>query len=105
MSDKLGPVMFKQGEEHPFLGRELAQQKDFSEHTQQIIDEEIQKILVEMEQRAETLLYDNRTKLDALAEALLENETLDKNQIDWILDKVSGNGTASKRIKVKEKVS
>ena len=105
MSDKLGPVMFKQGEEHPFLGRELAQSKDFSEHTQQIIDEEIQKILVEMEQRAEALLYDNRTKLDALAEALLENETLDKNQIDWILDKVSGNGTSNKRIKEKEKVS
>ncbi len=105
MSDKLGPVMFKQGEEHPFLGRELAQQKDFSEHTQQIIDEEIQKILVEMEQKAESLLYDNRTKLDALAEALLENETLDKKQIDWILDKVSGNGSTKSRINENEKVN
>ena len=109
MSEKLGPVMFKQGEEHPFLGRELAQQKDFSEHTQQIIDEEIQKILLEMEQKAEGLLYDNRTKLDALAEALLENETLDKNQIDWILDKVSGNRTSEdrpeKNIKKNEKIS
>ena len=57
MSEKLGPVMFKQGEEHPFLGRELAQQKDFSEHTQQIIDEEIQKILFEMEQKAESSHY------------------------------------------------
>ncbi len=104
MSDKLGPVMFKQGEEHPFLGRELAQQKDFSEHTQQIIDEEIQKILVEMEHRAESLLYDHRTMLDALAEALLENETLDKKQIDWILDKVTGNGSSgnSRDKKVKE---
>lgn len=92
MSDKLGPVMFKQGEEHPFLGMELAQQKDFSEHTQQMIDDEIHRIVVEMQQKAESLLYDNRTKLDALAEALLENETLDKKQIDWILDKVSGNG-------------
>lgn len=92
MSERLGPIMFKQGEEHPFLGRELAQQKDFSEHTQQIIDEEIQKIVVEMEQRAESLIYNNRIKLDAIAEALLENETLDKNQIDWILEKVSGNG-------------
>ncbi len=96
MSEKLGPIMFKQGEEHPFLGRELAQQKDFSEHTQQIIDEEIQKIVLEMEQKAESLIYDNRIKLDALAEALLENETLDKKQIDWILDKVSGNGSAVK---------
>ncbi len=109
MSDKLGPVMFKQGEEHPFLGRELAQQKDFSEHTQQIIDEEIQKILLEMEQKAETLIYDNRTMLDALAEALLENETLDKKQIDWILEKVTGNGTANtssdKKVKTNEKVN
>ncbi len=102
MSDKLGPVMFKQGEEHPFLGRELAQQKDFSEHTQQIIDEEIQKILLEMEQKAESLLYDHRTMLDALAEALLENETLDKKQIDWILDKVTGNGTSGNNHDKKE---
>jgi len=105
MSDKLGPVMFKQGEEHPFLGRELAQQKDFSEHTQQIIDEEIQKILLEMEQKAESLIYDNRTKLDALAEALLENETLDKKQIDWILDKVEGNGSTRNQLKENEKVN
>ncbi len=105
MSEKLGPVMFKQGEEHPFLGRELAQQKDFSEHTQQIIDEEIQKILLEMEQKAEALIYDNRTKLDALAEALLENETLDKKQIDWILDKISGNGSTKSQIKENEKVN
>jgi cell division protease FtsH len=96
MSERLGPIMFKQGEEHPFLGRELAQQKDFSEHTQQIIDEEIQKIVVEMEQKAEQLIYDNRVKLDALAEALLENETLDKKQIDWILEQVSGNGSTAK---------
>ncbi len=109
MSEKLGPVMFKQGEEHPFLGRELAQQKDFSEHTQQIIDEEIQKILIEMEQKAESLLYDHRTMLDALAEALLENETLDKKQIDWILDKVTGNGTSGDKqdntVKENEKVN
>ena len=101
MSEKLGPIMFKQGEEHPFLGRELAQQKDFSEHTQQVIDEEIQKIVLAMEQKAESLIYDNRTKLDALAEALLENETLDKKQIDWILDKVSGNGSSGKFIRTR----
>lgn len=108
MSEKLGPVMFKQGEEHPFLGRELAQQKDFSEHTQQLIDEEIQKILIEMEQKAEGLLYDHRTMLDALAEALLENETLDKKQIDWILEKVTSSSAAGsnpgKNVEENEKV-
>lgn len=88
MSEKLGPVFYKQGEEHQFLGREIARQKDFSEHTQQIIDEEIKNILTEMEDKAETIIEKNRVQLDALAEALIENETLDKKQIDWILEKV-----------------
>ncbi|MEJ2617101.1 MAG: cell division protein FtsH, partial [Ignavibacteriaceae bacterium] len=97
MSDKLGPVAFKLGEEHPFLGRELAEPKDFSDLTGRIIDEEIQKIIKEMELKVENLLNKNIVKLDALAEALLENETLEKTQIDWILDKVSNNGSESKR--------
>ncbi|HSD63882.1 MAG TPA: ATP-dependent zinc metalloprotease FtsH [Ignavibacteriaceae bacterium] len=99
MSERLGPVMYNQGEDHPFLGRELAQQKDFSEHTQQIIDEEIMKIVVEMEHKAESLIYDNRIKLDALAEALLENETLDKKQIDWILESISRNDSSVKPLR------
>ncbi|MEJ2633854.1 MAG: ATP-dependent zinc metalloprotease FtsH [Calditrichia bacterium] len=85
MSDKLGPVYFRQGEEHPFLGRELAEQKDFSEHTSQIIDEEIQRIINEMEEKAVDLLKSNRDKLDALANALLEHETLDREGVDKAL--------------------
>ncbi len=99
MSDKIGPVMFRHGEEHVFLGREMAQQKDFSEHTAQIIDEEIQRIVKEMEQKAINLLKQNRTKLDALAEALLENETLDNKEVDWLLEKISthkNNGSTKK---------
>ncbi|HER40774.1 MAG TPA: ATP-dependent zinc metalloprotease FtsH, partial [Salinimicrobium catena] len=88
MSDKLGPVFYKQGEEHQFLGKEITRQKDFSEHTQQIIDDEIKEIILDMEKKAEYIIKKNRVKLDALAEALIENETLDKKQIDWILDKV-----------------
>lgn len=102
MSDKLGPVMFKQGEEHLFLGREIAQQKDFSEHTQQIIDEEIQKIITDMQNKAIDVLKKNRTKLDALAEGLLENETLEANQVNWILDKISSNDSNHSDIEVKE---
>ncbi len=97
MSDKLGPVSFKLGEEHPFLGRELAEPKDFSDLTGRIIDEEIQKIIKEMEQIVDNILNKNLVKLDALAEALLENETLEKNQIDWILDKVSNNGSEKEK--------
>ncbi|MBD3225134.1 MAG: ATP-dependent zinc metalloprotease FtsH [Caldithrix sp.] len=85
MSDKLGPVFFKQGEQHLFLGKEMAQQKDFSEHTAKLIDEEIRRIITEAEEDTYQLLKDNRDKLDALAQALLKNETLEKEEIDRIL--------------------
>lgn len=89
MSEKLGPVTYRHGEEHPFLGRELAQEKDFSEHTARIIDEEVQRIVEEMEGKAEDLLEGNRDKLDSLARALLENETLENEDVDRILEKES----------------
>ncbi len=90
MSDKLGPATFNQGEEHPFLGKELAGTKDFSEYTARMIDEEIQNIIRKQEERATTLLKDNRDKLDRLASELLEHETLENGRVDKIL----GNGKA-----------
>ena len=86
MSDKLGPVTFRQGETHPFLGREMTEQRDFSEETARLIDEEIRTIVQDMEKKAGEILNSNREKLDALAEALLEHETLDKDEIDGLLD-------------------
>ena len=74
MSDKLGPVTFSQGETHPFLGREIAEHKDFSEETARVIDDEIRRIIREQEKKAEDLLESDRDKLDSLAEALLEHE-------------------------------
>jgi len=88
MSDKLGPVSFKQGETHPFLGRELTEEKDFSEHTARMIDEEIRKIVTDMEKKAEKCLADNRLKLEALTAVLLKQETLTKDEIDKVLKKV-----------------
>ena len=85
MSDKLGPVMFRLGEEHIFLGREMAQQRDFSEGTARVIDEEIHDIVSKMEQKSLETLKNNRNKLDALAEALLQYETLDNAEVDRIL--------------------
>jgi len=85
MSEKLGPVTFKHGEPHPFLGRELSESKDFSEHTARLIDEEIQRIATQMEQRAEKILSTNRDKLDVLAEQLLEHESLTKQEVSRIL--------------------
>jgi cell division protease FtsH len=88
MSDRIGPATFSQGEEHPFLGKELASQKDFSEHTARIIDEEIQNIIRNQQEIADSLLKDNRDTLDRLAAELLEHETLENGQVDAII----GNG-------------
>lgn len=85
MSEKLGPTAFRQGEPHPFIGREMAEPKDFSEHTARIIDEEIRKITQDMEKRANELLQSNRDKLDTVAQALLERETLTNEEIDELL--------------------
>ena len=104
MSDKLGPVYFKKGEEHMFLGKEIAQAKDYSESTAKIIDEEVQKIVTDMEKRAIDTLKKHRIELDALAHALLENETMEKEEIDWLLDKVSNRNNAEKEPKEVEEV-
>ena len=85
MSDKIGPVTFRLGETHPFLGREMAEHRDFSEETARIIDEEVRRIIREMEETAKGFLESNRDKLDALAEGLLEQEILLKEGIDEIL--------------------
>jgi cell division protease FtsH len=85
MSEKIGPVTFSRGEEHPFLGMKLAQEKTFSEHMAWLIDQEIAQIIKSAEDKAEELISSHRVKLDALAEALLEEETLDGNRIDAIL--------------------
>jgi cell division protease FtsH len=88
MSNKLGPVYFQKGEEHLFLGREISQDKDFSEYTAQLIDEEIQNIIQKSEQRTTNLIKDNRQILDRISEELLINETLDKEAIDQIFEKI-----------------
>jgi cell division protease FtsH len=98
MSEKLGPMTFRLGETHPFLGRELTQAKDFSEHTAQLIDEEIHKIVSDMIRKAETLLSENQAKLKALAEELLRHETLTRKEVEKILakaDRPTGRGHAN----------
>jgi len=85
MSEKLGPVTFRQGEPHPFLGREMAEQRDFSEETARIIDEEMRRITGDMERKAEDMLESNRDTLDRIVKELLVHETLSKEDIDRIL--------------------
>src|SRR5205085_11585167 len=76
MSERLGPMSFRVGEEHVFLGKEIQEPRDFSEGTAQLIDEEVQQLLREADDRALELLAKNRDKLDTLVEALLQREEL-----------------------------
>jgi cell division protease FtsH len=85
MSERLGPVAFRRGEEHIFLGREMTQQRDFSEHTARIIDDEVRGLLQGIDRQVFDLLHERRTQLDALAAALLQKETLEAHEIVAIL--------------------
>jgi cell division protease FtsH len=91
MSDRLGPMSFRIGEEHVFLGKEIQEQRDFSEGTAQVIDEEVQRLLREADQRAYELLEQHRPDLERLAEALLHREEMTREEIDQLL-KSQANG-------------
>ncbi len=85
MSKKLGPISFGEREEQIFLGREISQRQDYSEHTAQEIDEEVNRIISECYDKAKTILEANLKKLHAVANALLEWETLDREQVELLL--------------------
>jgi cell division protease FtsH len=85
MSEKIGPVAFRQGEEHPFLGRELHEHREFSEETAREIDTEVQRILQEASHRAAEILESNRDKLERLTQALLEEESLDSEGVTKLI--------------------
>jgi cell division protease FtsH len=85
MSDRVGPMTFSRGEEHPFLGMKLAEEKTFSEEMAWLIDQEIAAFIRKAEQQAEELLVANRPKLDLLATALQDEETLDGVRVDEII--------------------
>ncbi len=76
MSPAIGPVALRQGEEHPFLGKEMHQSREFSEETAHLIDQEIAKFLMAASDHATAILQEHREQLDQLSEALLEKETL-----------------------------
>ena len=85
MSETVGPVSFKQSEEHPFLGKEMHSYREFSEETARIIDIEVQGMVNSSHERATQLLRQHRAELDALAEALLEHEHIERVQIRELL--------------------
>jgi cell division protease FtsH len=85
MSTVIGPVAFRDSEEHPFLGKEMHESRDYSEETARIIDQEVQRFMSLADQRAVQVLTENRDKLDAMTKALVEKESLDQNEIAEII--------------------
>ncbi|HEY4668051.1 MAG TPA: ATP-dependent zinc metalloprotease FtsH [Anaerolineales bacterium] len=78
MSEELGPMVYGQKEELVFLGREIGEQRDYSESVAEKIDWEVRKIVQEAYDRAEGILIEYRAQLDAIADKLIEVETLER---------------------------
>jgi cell division protease FtsH len=86
MSESLGPIAFGQKEEAIFLGREIAQHRDYSEQTAIKIDEEVRRIVDEAHQTAKKILSEHEDLLHTIAEKLIERETLDGKEMDAIIE-------------------
>jgi cell division protease FtsH len=89
MSDKLGMVQYGNDGDHVFMGRDMVQRQEYSEYTAQEIDTEVKRIINEAYQRAKALIESHRDKLEIIANALLEYESLDGDQVKQIV----ANGT------------
>ena len=84
MSDVIGLVAVADSEQEVFLGREIMQRRPVSEHTARIVDQEVKRIIDEAHQRAHDVLGENRDLLEAIAQALLERETLNREEIETL---------------------
>jgi cell division protease FtsH len=96
MSDKVGPMNLGRGEENPFLGRELAQPKRYSDEMAWIMDQEIQRLIHEAENKAMDILTKNRHVLDPLAMSLMKEEVLSKAEIERIIMEAQGKTASGK---------
>jgi cell division protease FtsH len=85
MSRTMGPLQFGQQDELVFLGRELAEQRNYSEEVAEQIDAEVRRIVDEAQARVRALLTANVHKLHAVAQALLERETLNGEELDAVM--------------------
>ncbi len=84
MNDVLGPMVYGQKEELIFLGREISEQRDYSEEVAEQIDKEVRKLVRESYEKAKSILNEHREKLDAVANRLLEVETISKEEFEKI---------------------
>jgi cell division protease FtsH len=84
MSDAIGPMAVGDAEHEVFIGREIVQRREISERIAETVDAEIKRLLDESYQRAHNTLEQNRELLEKIAEALLERETLDREEVDLL---------------------
>ncbi len=85
MSEKVGPVAFRQGETHPFLGKEMQTGRNFSDETARQIDEEIRAVLLDASDRATGILSDRRDDLERIASLLLDRESISREDMGELL--------------------
>ncbi len=85
MSDSLGPISYDEGQEQVFLGREFTRRRSVSERTLQQIDDEVTRIIEEQHGRARDLMEQHRDKVEIMAEALLERETIGREEVEVIM--------------------
>ena len=91
MSDKLGNMAYGKNQENVFMGRDFGHQRDYSEQVAFEIDEEMKRIVDEKYEEAKNLLNSHRDMLEAIAKELLDKETIDAEEFQDIMDRVSNN--------------
>jgi len=85
MSEALGPISYDEGQEQVFLGRDYGRRRSLSERTQQLIDDEVTRIINEQLERARSLITEHRAETEIMGEALLERETLTRDEVEMIM--------------------
>ena len=90
MSERLGPRTFGRRDSMIFLGRDIAEQRDYSERTAEEIDEEVRRIVEDAHERSRAVLREHRAKLDEVAAALIEVETLEGDDLQRLLGPAEG---------------
>ena len=104
MSDRMGPMVYAENEGEVFLGRSVTKTTHMSEKTMQEVDAEVRRIIDEQYATARRLIEENRDKMEAMAHALLEWETIDADQIDDIMNGIAPRppkGTKTRAAEVK----
>ena len=80
MSDVIGPMQLQQGDSNPFMGMEFGEQRAYSEDVARKIDQEVRRIVESAYERSRQVLLENRDKLNLIAEILLDQEVLEREE-------------------------